>query len=72
MTASAEIVTLFLGNALLVPNRALRFSPPTESRMPHPTPADESHAAAPGSTKCGLGRTRRAHPACGRICQMSH
>ncbi|HUT78411.1 MAG TPA: efflux RND transporter periplasmic adaptor subunit [Polyangia bacterium] len=38
MTASAEIVTLFLGGALLVPNRALRFSPPTESRMPRPPP----------------------------------
>jgi HlyD family secretion protein len=38
MTASAEIVTLFLGDVLLVPNRALRFSPPAESRMPRAPP----------------------------------
>jgi HlyD family secretion protein len=38
MTATAEIVTLFLGDALLVPNRALRFSPPAESRMPRAPP----------------------------------
>lgn len=50
MTASAEIVTLFLGDVLLVPNRALRFSPPAESRMPR---------APPGMSFLGGGKDKQ-------------
>ncbi len=50
MTATADIVTLFLGDALLVPNRALRYSPPAKSRMPR-TP--------PGMSFLGGGRDKK-------------
>ena len=53
MTATAEITTAKRENVLLVPNAALRFTPPAM-----PTPAREEEQRRPGRQPCRVRRPR--------------
>ena len=62
MTASVEIVTLLLKDVLLVPNKALRFSPPAEGRGFRGPPGMPFLGGKPG----GRSQEKKAGAAAGK------